>query len=256
MRLAGLMFITLSAFSQTSLDRVMSELAAVRDFKETAISPDGARVAWAVGLDTKAGLPSRNSAVYMTELRGAAKARRVTAGPGKACMERGLAWSPDSARLAFLSDCAKDGQLELYVAAAAGGAPRKLTSLTGYLAHPRWSPDGKSLAFIGGLMSDEDVTGGEIFVASSGSSGWSVRNATPAIPTSVKSISWPAMGRIVFAETHDGGSGISQLDPASGQVERLWMGDESIGANEQSALSVAADGRNLALIRRSWTAPP
>src|ERR1051326_4082832 len=63
-------------------------------------------------------------------------------------MERGLAWSPDSSRLAFLSDCAKGGQLQLYTVAASGGAPRKLTSLTGYLAHPRWSPDGKSIGVL------------------------------------------------------------------------------------------------------------
>ena len=107
-----LLFVTFAAFSQTSLDHVLSELAAVRDFKETAISPDGARVAWVVGLDSKDGLPSRNSSIYMTELaRRPRKARRVSAGAGKSCMERGLAWSPDNARLAFLSDCAKSGQL-------------------------------------------------------------------------------------------------------------------------------------------------
>src|SRR6266567_8663099 len=41
MRLAVLLFVTSAAFSQTSLDHVLSELAAVRDFKEAAISPDG-----------------------------------------------------------------------------------------------------------------------------------------------------------------------------------------------------------------------
>src|SRR5690349_17926866 len=97
MRLAGLLFLTSAAFSQTSLDRVLYELAAGRDFKEAASSPDGSRVAWVVALESKGGLPSRKSAVYMTERRGAAKARRVSAGAGKACMERGLAWSPDNA---------------------------------------------------------------------------------------------------------------------------------------------------------------
>ena len=147
MRLAGLLFLTVAGFGQTSVDQVLAELAAVRDFKETAISPDGTRVAWVVGLDGKDGLPSTNSAIYTAELR-ASKPRRVTAGNGGACMERGLAWSPDSARLAFLSDCARNGQLQLYVAGASAAAPRKLTSLTGYLAHPLWSPDGNSLAVL------------------------------------------------------------------------------------------------------------
>jgi dipeptidyl aminopeptidase/acylaminoacyl peptidase len=370
---AALLLIALPAFAQIPIDRVLSELAAVRDFKETAISPDGTRVAWVLGLNGKDGLPSRTSAIYAADVRSASKPRRVTAMAGKTCMERGLAWSRDSSRLAFLSDCAKSGQLQLYVAGVAG-APRKLTTVTGYLAqprwspdgksiavlftenaprmagpleaetpdsgvveqkvyeqriaivdvatgvlrqvsppdlyiyeydwspdgksfaaiaahgvgdnnwwiadlytvaasgrdakvifhpgkqqqieNPRWSPDGKSIAFIGGLMSDEDVTGGEIFVASQSGGDWSVRNLTPGIPSSVKSIAWPASGRIAFAEIRDGGSAISQLNPESGQVERMWTGDESITANEQTAVSVAADGRTCALIRRSWKAPP
>src|SRR5437763_610730 len=138
MRLLGLMLLTANTLAQTPIDRVLAGLAAVRDFKEAAISPDGARVAWAVGLDGKDGLPSRQSAVYAAEVRGAPKPRRISAAAGKSCMERGLAWSPDSSRLAFLSDCARSGQLQLYVAPAAGGAARRLTSVTGYLAHPRW----------------------------------------------------------------------------------------------------------------------
>ena len=31
------------------------------------------------------------------------------------------------------------------------------------IAVPRWSPDGKTIAFIGGLMSDEGFLGGDIF---------------------------------------------------------------------------------------------
>ena len=371
MRLAGILFFTAALFAQNSLDRVIAELSAVRDFRETAISPDGKRVAWVVGLTGKDGLPSLHSAIYAAPVAGGA-AHRITAGKGGACMERGLAWSPDGARLAFLSDCAKAGQLQLYVAGAAPAAPRKVTSVTGYLAHPlwspdgkslavlftenaprmagplepetppdgpveekfyeqriavvdpatglvrqispadlyiyeydwspdgsqfaaiaapgngdnnwwiaklytvaagsgetkvvyqpgpqrqienpRWSPDGKSIAFIGGIMSDEDVTGGEIFSASI--TDGTERNLTPGLPTSAKSIAWLPNGRIVFAETRDGGAGISELDPAGGRIERLWMGDESIGANEQTAVSFARDGRTAALIRRSWQAPP
>ena len=43
---------------------------------------------------------------------------------------------------------ADPGQLQLYVAPAAGGAARKLTSLKGYLATPQWSPDGRTVAVL------------------------------------------------------------------------------------------------------------
>ena len=40
------------------------------------------------------------------------------------------------------------------------------------IAVPRWSPDGKQIAFIGGLMSDQGATGGDIYLipASGGAS--------------------------------------------------------------------------------------
>src|SRR5262245_1728481 len=105
MRFAGLLLFACAALAQTPIDKVLAELAAVHDFKEAAISPDGARVAWVVGLDGKAGTSSRHSAVYASEARGASKFRRISAAADRSCMERGVAWSPDNARLAFLSDC-------------------------------------------------------------------------------------------------------------------------------------------------------
>jgi hypothetical protein len=34
------------------------------------------------------------------------------------------------------------------------------------IAVPRWSPDGKKIAFIGGLMSDQGSTGGDVWIVS------------------------------------------------------------------------------------------
>src|SRR6185436_18711796 len=73
---------------------------------------------------------------------------RITAGEGGPHVERDVAWSPDGSRLAFLSDREKAGQLQLYVAPTEGGAARKLTSLDGAVAAPRWSPDGTAIALL------------------------------------------------------------------------------------------------------------
>src|SRR5579863_900547 len=122
MRFAGMLLLSVAVLAGDSLDRVLTELTAVRDFRETAISPDGARVAWVGEVKNKDGMPSRNSEIYVAAAQAGGKPRRITAGSGKgACMERGVSWSPDSSRIAFLSDCAKSGQLQLYMVSAAGG---------------------------------------------------------------------------------------------------------------------------------------
>ena len=135
---------------QASLDHVMEQLSAVRRFTEVAISPDGKRVAWVESLQEKNKAPAPVSAISVLDLGSpSATARRVTGGKGAmARVEHDLAWSPDGSRLAFLSDREKPGQLQLHVVAAGGGSGRQVTNLTGSLANPRWSPDGKVLALL------------------------------------------------------------------------------------------------------------
>jgi dipeptidyl aminopeptidase/acylaminoacyl peptidase len=101
-------------------------------------------------LENPSGEPLAHSAIFVADLEPGDKApRRITAGAGNAeAAEHSIAWSPDSDRLAFLSDQDKEGQLEVYVAPARGGQSKRLTSVTGYVADPRWSPDGNRLGVL------------------------------------------------------------------------------------------------------------
>ena len=56
------------------------------------------------------------------------------------------------------------------------------------IAAPRWSPDGRSIAFIGGLMSDEGSTGGDVFLLPV--AGGAARNLTPGLKASVSGLVW------------------------------------------------------------------
>src|SRR5580658_6594574 len=124
----------------TPVEPALAEIAATRWFQQSAISPDGSHVAYVEALAA----PGK-SAIYIH----AATPIRITAGDGKAaCDEESVAWSPDSKQVAFLSDCAKADQFEVYIASATGGPAKQITHLTGLLANPRWSPDGKSIAIL------------------------------------------------------------------------------------------------------------
>jgi dipeptidyl aminopeptidase/acylaminoacyl peptidase len=118
-------------------------------FEQTAISPDGSKVAFVEAITGKDGAATGNTAIYVKDLKTDASPRRVTAGAAVSWhAERNVAWSPDSKRLAFLSDALKKDQLQLYVTNATGGAPTKLTSVKGFLDAPAWSPDGKTIAVL------------------------------------------------------------------------------------------------------------
>src|SRR5207244_2007585 len=76
------------------------------------------------------------------------------------------------------------------------------------VAVPRWSPDGKSIAFIEGLMSDEGFHGGDLFTITA--AGRDVVNRTPGRTTSVNSFFWQAPDRILLIEYVVGGAAISE----------------------------------------------
>jgi dipeptidyl aminopeptidase/acylaminoacyl peptidase len=132
-----------------SADAVVKTLFAAHRFEQTAISPDGSRVAWVETLVDKDGTSTGNSAIFLKDLQTRAAPRRITAGTaGSSHAEGNVAWSPDSKRIAFLSDAPKKGQVQLFVVNATGGAAKKLTNVTGFLANPGWSPDGKTIAIL------------------------------------------------------------------------------------------------------------
>lgn len=116
------------------------------------------------------------------------------------------------------------------------------------IAEPRVSPDGKNVAFIEGLMSDEGSTGGDVFVVSV--AGGKARNLTPNIKASPASLIWIGRDHITFRENIDGKSGFGTVT-TNGVVEQLWSEDEFI-----APASFSRNGRTTAVVRQSPSTPP
>jgi dipeptidyl aminopeptidase/acylaminoacyl peptidase len=138
---------------------------------------------------------------------------------------------------------------ELYLVAADTGAARSIWKPPLQIACPRFSPDGKSIAVIHGLMSDEGSTGGDIWVVPV--SGQDARNLTPEWKASARALFWRTPDEILFPEAVDGGRGVALLDPGTGRMSSLWTGDEAL-----DDLAVAGSGTVSAGVVSSFRKPP
>ena len=111
-------------------------------------------------------------------------------------------WSPDSTRIAFVSD--RTGQMledshntDVWVISHEGGPLTKISDHEEPDASPRWSPDGKRIAFVGGAPEGEHP---QIWLAPSGGGAKSVRAARnlDLIPAD---LAWSADGSQLFFAT-------------------------------------------------------
>jgi dipeptidyl aminopeptidase/acylaminoacyl peptidase len=135
--------------SNPALDHAMQAMFGVQSFQQATISPDGKRVAWVETQTGPDGANSANSVIYLTSLDAPTNSRRITAGDAKSAFEEhDIVWSSDSKHLAFLSDAASRGQLQLFVSDTDGANVRQFTHLKGFLSNPAWSPDDKTIALL------------------------------------------------------------------------------------------------------------
>jgi dipeptidyl aminopeptidase/acylaminoacyl peptidase len=124
------------------------------------------------------------------------------------------------------------------------------------IAVPRWSPDGSQIAFIGGIMSDQGSTGGDIYLVPS--TGGEPRDVTPGRAASVAFIGWIGPQVIGIAEHVGGSSHLTALDLSTGkdlpQVDTTFP--ESVGAGGLAMSVSVSNQRAITLIRSSFEKAP
>ena len=184
-------------------------------------------------------------------------------------------WSPDSKSLAYIG-ADPPGENNWWVAKlysqAPGGDPRIVldpTKVSGDLhnmqiAVPRWSPDGNAIAFIGGLMSDQGATGGDVWVVPA--AGGQPNNLTPRRTSSPAWIAWAGNQTLFASEIAGGGSRLVCLtlngDPASADLvvdstKTVFTEPGTVGADSlQLSLSPSADRSIFVFRDSSFSSPP
>jgi dipeptidyl aminopeptidase/acylaminoacyl peptidase len=168
-------------------------------------------------------------------------------------------WSPDGQKF-VVSSALGNGDNNWWLAELStldidSGLMKRLYKPKLQIAQPQWSPDGSKIAFIEGIMSDEGLTGGDIF--SVPATGGDAENLTPDRKSSPSWFTWTKDAKILLAEYAGGDSAIALLDPSSRKADQLWRGAERINAGGWGpTLSIAADAKTSAVVRTSFSSAP
>jgi len=181
-------------------------------------------------------------------------------------------WSPDGSQITYTAALPPGDNnwwiAKLYVQPAKPDASTTVLvdpanadsgSLRGLqIALPRWSPDGSRIAFIGGLMSDQGATGGDIYAVPV--SGGTLTNLTPDIHVTPSWISWNGPQSLLVNQISNGQTQLADYavhgDRATQQ--KVWFTlPASVGDGTAAlAVSLSRDQQQIAFIQSSYAAAP
>ncbi|HEU4373554.1 MAG TPA: S9 family peptidase, partial [Telluria sp.] len=166
-------------------------------------------------------------------------------------------WTPDGK--GFVVTSAKgNGDNNWWVATLghvdrASGALRILAAPAMQMNMPRMSKDGKTVAFIGGLMSDFGSVGGDIFTVPL--AGGEPTNVTPGFRGSFTGLTWQGK-QIVASALVGSDQAIVALDPAARTQRTLWTGPVSASGSRDGHFVFSADGAIAASVHEDFEHAP
>jgi len=175
-------------------------------------------------------------------------------------------WAPDGKHFAVTAAHGSGDDnwwvAELDVVDAISGEVRVLLKPALQMASPRWSGDGSRIAYIGGLMSDESITGGDVYVIAAG--GGVPVDVTPGLPASVHTLTWNgSTSHIIATEFAAGEEVLATIDADARTQHVAWRAPQMIWANSvmgftpgDAGISLSRTGAYSAVIRQSYTSPP
>jgi len=166
-------------------------------------------------------------------------------------------WTPDGK--GFVVTSAKgNGDNNWWIATlghvdAVSGKLRVLAAPKMQMNMPHVSPDGKTVAFIGGLMSDFGSVGGDVYTVSI--DGGEPVDVTPGFAGTFNGIAW--RGKQVLASVLAGAdAAVVAVDPAAKSSRVLWKGPVTASASRDGRFVFSADGKVAASVHEDYEHAP
>ena len=214
------------------------------DEAEPAWSPDGSRLAFVSARDHGGHLGVALSVgelePYLNAKFGDIFLAPALGGAALKLVEDGYypSWSPDSKRIAFMSN--REGHVNLWTVSASGGPPARLTKDAGIDYQPAWSPDGRWIAYGSGALVGYDFN-----VAVVGAEGGRPRMLTSGF-TYVTRPTWSVDGKsVVFSGARDGILNVWRV-PFFADGRRAEPARITVGQGQDTDVTISRDGRKLA----------
>lgn len=172
-------------------------------------------------------------------------------------------WSPDGKWIAFVSDRERERhqrqwRTDVWVAPSTGGRARKLTRSKGGASYPSFSPDGRSIAFLGHEHGYAGAKNVHLFVIPAGG-GPVPRSVSASIDRSAvghpaapgRTFAWLRDGKgLLFLAGDRGTLALYQAGVADGAVSKVLAGERQI-----ESFALAPGGRRI-VFAASWVSKP
>ena len=168
----------------------------------------------------------RRTHMWVTSIK-TGEARQITSGDD--WNDTDPQWSPDGTKIAFVSnrtgkEYEEDRNTDVWVIAAAGGQLTKISDHAESDNSPRWSPDGRWIAFTGREREEQHP---KIWIAPS--AGGASRLAAENLDLIPTDLDWAEEGRALYFESGvKGETHLFRVDVASRQVAQVTKGARAV----------------------------
>jgi dipeptidyl aminopeptidase/acylaminoacyl peptidase len=135
---------------------------------------------------------------------------------------------------------------------ATTGAVQKIAAPAMQMNQPRVSPDGRTVAFIGGIMSDFGSIGGDVYTVPI--AGGEPADRTPGYRGTFTSLLWGPAGLVGSALIGDT-NGVVPFNTALAPERPVWSAPVSIAAGD-AKIARSANGRSLAFVEQDFEHAP